>query len=112
MGKVPSEMRYPTELKWGFQADKVPARITKVQYMKLLLEPSPEKKEQGRVQLADPLGLAQMRLALPSGKLPVDVVSDYLKCLKDHALDVLSKSFGFEFWKSIPIEYHLAIPAV
>ncbi|KAF8456975.1 hypothetical protein BGX38DRAFT_1086895, partial [Terfezia claveryi] len=119
--KVPSEMRYtPIEFKWGFQADEAPSvrppvsapKNTKLQYMKLLLDPSQEKKGKGRVQLADPLGLAQMRLALPPGKLPVDVVSDYLKCLKEHALDVLSKSFGTNFWKSIPIEYHLTIPAV
>ena len=80
--------------------------------MKLLLDPSQEKKGQGKVYLADPLGLAQMRQAIPHGKFAVDVVTDYLKCLKEHALDVLSKSFGTEFWKSIPIEYHLTIPAV
>ncbi|RPB27245.1 actin-like ATPase domain-containing protein [Terfezia boudieri ATCC MYA-4762] len=114
-------MRYtPKEFKWGFQADEAPAvrpqvsapKNTKLQYMKLLLDPSQEKKGKGRVQLADPLGLAQMRLALPPGKLPVDVASDYLKCLKEHTLDVLSKSFGTNFWNSIPIEYHLTIPAV
>jgi len=117
-------MRYtPIEFKWGFQADEAPAgRQSKgpqvnatnktLQYMKLLLDPSQEKKGQGRVQLADPLGLTQMRKTVPPGKLPVDVVSDYLKCLKEHALDVLSKSFGTDFWKSIPIEYHLTIPAV
>jgi len=117
-------MRYtPTGLKWGFQAEEVPAvrqsqgqvgapGCPKLQYMKLLLNPSQEKTGQGRVQHSDPLGLAQMRLALPPGKLPVDVVSDYLKCLKDHALDVMSNSLGTDFWRSIPIEYYLTIPAV
>ncbi|KAF8421674.1 hypothetical protein EV426DRAFT_565316 [Tirmania nivea] len=123
--KVPSEMRYtPTGIKWGFQADEAPVvnqrqgpqggaqKNTKLQYMKLLLDPSQKKKRKGRVQLADPLGLAQIRQAIPPGKSVVDVVADYLKCLKEHALDVLSKSFGAEFWKSIPIEYYLTIPAV
>lgn len=118
-------MRYtPTEFKWGFEADEVPVvrqsqdpqvgapKNTKLQYMKLLLDPSQEKKRQGKAQLADPLGLAQMRLEIPSEKLPVDVVMDYLTCLKEHALDVVSKTYGAEFWKSIPVEYHLTIPAV
>jgi len=119
-------MRYTdTEFKWGFQADEAPSvsrfqnlqigttpKNTKLQYMKLLLDPSQEKKRQGKFQLADPLGLAQIRQAIPFGKLAVDVVSEYLKCLKEHALDVLSKSLGPEFWKSIPVEYHLTIPAV
>ena len=107
MDKVPSEMRYtPTGLKWGFQADEVLAKGTKIQYMKLLLEPSQKKIGQGRDQLA------QVRLELPPGKLPVDVVSDYLKCLKDHALDVLSNTYGPNVWESTPIEYYLVIPAV
>ncbi|KAF8456976.1 hypothetical protein BGX38DRAFT_1266195 [Terfezia claveryi] len=112
--KVPSEIIYKhTGVKWGFQAAEAPAPMnTKLQYMKFLLDPSQEKKWQGKVQLADQVSLAQMRLALPPGKLPVDVVSDYLRCLKEHALDVLSKRFGTSFWESIPIVYCLTIPAV
>ena len=79
-----------------------------MQYMKLLLDPS---QEAGNV-LADPLGLEQVRSFLPPNKKPVDVVADYLRAIKTHALDVLSNNFGTEFWKVIEVEYHLTIPAV
>ncbi|RPB23919.1 actin-like ATPase domain-containing protein [Terfezia boudieri ATCC MYA-4762] len=110
--KVPSEMVYLPDgtFKWGFQTS--PESIRKegklLQYMKLLLDPS---QEAGNV-LADPLGLEHVRCLLPQNKKPVDVVADYLRAVKTHALDVLSKNFGTEFWKVIEVEYHLTIPAV
>jgi len=110
--KVPSEMVYLPDgtFKWGFQTS--PESIRKegklLQYMKLLLDPS---QEVGNV-LADPLGLEQVRSLLPPNKKPVDVVADYLRAMKAHALDVLSNNFGTEFWKVIEVEYHLTIPAV
>ncbi|KAF8470617.1 hypothetical protein BDZ91DRAFT_718521 [Kalaharituber pfeilii] len=109
--KVPSEMIYLADgtFKWGFLAtvDSLSKDRRRLQYMKLLLDPSQEKG-----LLADPLCLEQMRVALPPNKKPVDAVSDYLKAIKEHALQVLSNSFGTEFWKVIPVEYHLTIPAV
>lgn len=110
--KVPSEMTYLPDgtFKWGFQAtlDSVRKNGSVLQYMKLLLDPS---QEQGS-SLSDPLGLNHIRARLPANKQPVDVVADYLRALKAHALDVLSKNFGTEFWNVIPVEYHLTIPAV
>lgn len=110
--KVPSEMAYLPDgsFKWGFQAtaESVVKEANVLQYMKLLLDPSQEQNS----DLADPLGLTQMRESLPPGKEPMDVVADYLAALRMHALDVLSKTYGTEFWKVIPIEYHLTIPAV
>ena len=96
--------------KWGFQAtaDSVAKETKVLQYMKLLLDPSQEQNS----ALADPLGLTQIKNSLPPGKGPMDVVADYLGALREHALDVLSKTFGPEFWKVAPIEYHLTIPAV
>jgi len=110
--KVPSEMTYLPDgtFKWGFQAtlESVRKNGSLLQYMKLLLDPS---QEQGSL-LADPLGLSHIRARLPPNKLPVDVVTDYLGAIKTHALEVLSKNFGTEFWNVIPVEYHLTIPAV
>lgn len=96
--------------KWGFQATAESVRKEGVvlKYMKLLLDPSQEEGS----QLADPLGLQQIRDSLPRDKNPVDVVADYLRAVREHALEVLSKNFGTEFWKVIDIEYHLTIPAV
>lgn len=96
--------------RWGFQAtpESVRKTGTYVQYIKLLLDPSQETNN----TLADPLGLTEMRARLPHNKQPVDVVADYLHAIKTHALEVLMKSFGDKFWKVIPIEYHLTIPAV
>lgn len=96
--------------RWGFQTNLESVRKNGklLQYMKLLLDPS---QEQGSL-LADPLGLNNIRKLLPADKQPVDVVADYLKALKNHALGVLSKNFGTEFWNVIPVEYHLTIPAV
>jgi len=112
MDKVPSEMVYLPDgtFKWGFQTS--PESIRKdgklLQYMKLLLDPSQEIGN----PLVDPLGLQQVRSFLPPNKKPVDVVADYLRAIKTHALDVLSNSFGTKFWKVIDIEYHVTIPAV
>lgn len=76
--------------------------------MKLLLDPSQE----GNSTLADPLGLVEILAALPQNKKPVDAVADYLRALKTHALEELSRNRGEEFWKVIDLEYHLTIPAV
>ncbi|KAF8470618.1 hypothetical protein BDZ91DRAFT_718525 [Kalaharituber pfeilii] len=109
--KVPSEMMYLDDgtFKWGFLAAAESLRPGRklLQYMKLLLDPSQEKGS-----FADPLGLKQVRAALPPHKQPVDAVSDYLKAIKNHALEVLSNDLGTEFWTVIPTEYHLTIPAV
>ncbi|KAF8470620.1 hypothetical protein BDZ91DRAFT_718530 [Kalaharituber pfeilii] len=115
LDKIPSEMRYPVSggFKWGCQAaEEGTARSQArngalLQFMKLLLDPSQENKV-----LADPLDLAKHRANIPLGKKPVDVVTDYLSALKTHTLETLSKTYGAEFWKVIPIEYHLTIPAV
>ncbi|KAF8470614.1 hypothetical protein BDZ91DRAFT_718518 [Kalaharituber pfeilii] len=109
--KVPSEMKYLDDgtLKWGFlaTAENFHQDRKLLRYMKLLLDPTSEE-----LSSVDPLGLKIIQAALPPYKKPVDAVSDYLKAIKDHALQVLSKDFGTEFWKVIPIEYHLTIPAV
>lgn len=112
MDKVPSEMVYLPDgtFKWGFQTSPESIRSggKLLQYMKLLLDPSQEVGN----SLADPLGLERVRSLLPPNKEPVDVVADYLRAIKAHALDVLSNNFGTEFWKVIDVEYHLTIPAV
>lgn len=115
--KVPSEMVYlPNgEFKWGYQVNSDAIRNTGkvLQYMKLLLDPSQEAINRTRgVILADPLGLDLIKASLPDNKQPVDVVADYLRAIKSHALEVLSKNFGEGFWKVIPVEFHLTIPAV
>lgn len=115
MDKVPSEMMYESDgsFKWGFQAstDSALQRGNVLQYMKLLLDPS---QQAGALTnfFPDPLGLAQTLARLPGNKKPVDVIADYLREISLHALKVLSKRYGTEFWKVIDMEYHLTIPAV
>ena len=111
MDKVPSVMQYGKGgLLWGYQTSTEAIRQSNkvLQYMKLLLDPSQEK---GSI-LPDPLGLEDMQRRIHFPKKPVDVVADYLRELKQHALKVLSAQYGREFWKVIHTEYHLTIPAV
>ena len=102
--KISSSMLYLPDgtFKWGNDASGG------LQFMKLLLDPSQEKNS----SLADPLGLVEVLAALPPNKKPVDAVADYLRAIKAHALEELSKNRGQEFWKIIDLEYHLTIPAV
>ncbi|KAF8449901.1 hypothetical protein BDZ91DRAFT_786934 [Kalaharituber pfeilii] len=110
--KVPSEMAYLPEdvFKWGFQTSgyKIQQPDKVLQYVKLLLDPSQEQNSDVR----DPLRLDKTRAALPEGKKPVDAVTDYLRAVKAHTLEVLGHVFGSKFWENIDIEYHVTIPAV
>ena len=91
--------------KWGEDADLVEGRL---QFMKLLLDPSQERN----CPLADPLGLKTILDTLPTNKKPVDAVADYLRSIKTHALAQLALHRGTGFERVIPMEYHLTVPAV
>ncbi|KAL7275120.1 hypothetical protein RUND412_001960 [Rhizina undulata] len=49
-----------------------------------------------------------LRFKLP----PVDVVTDYLRALREHALTVIETRFGLEFIRSTKTVYMLTVPAV
>ncbi|KAF8470613.1 hypothetical protein BDZ91DRAFT_846944 [Kalaharituber pfeilii] len=108
--KVPSELIYLADgtSKWGFlaAAESQHQGREPLRDLRLLLYLPQETRS-----LADPLSLKQIRAALPPNKKPVDVVSDYLKAIKQHTLQILSNNFGTEFWKVIPVKYYLTIPA-
>ena len=91
--------------KWGEDADLVGGRL---QFMKLLLDPSQEEN----CMIADPLGLMTVRATLPEKKKPVDAVADYLRSIKTHVLNELVANRGTGFEKVINVEYHLTVPAV
>lgn len=46
------------------------------------------------------------------GKQPVDVVADYLCCLRNHTLDVLKRKYSRAFLAETPIDYVMTVPAV
>ena len=97
--------------KWGYElaTDNARRDYKVLQYMKLLLDPFQELEN---ANIADPLGLLKILADLPDNKVPVDVIADYLREIKNHALGQLENTYGREFWKVIDIEYHLTIPAV
>lgn len=45
-------------------------------------------------------------------KRPVDLVADYLSCLRKHTLESLIRKYGGAFLDATPIDYILTVPAV
>ena len=93
------------KLKWGLSSQEA---YEGLQFMKLLLDPSQESNS----LLADPLGLQEVRRALPRNKEPVDAVADYLRGVKTCALEAMRRHLGQDFERVMNLEYHLTIPAV
>ncbi|KAL0639028.1 hypothetical protein Q9L58_001910 [Maublancomyces gigas] len=102
--KVPSEILYSSDgtvRKWGFQL-KFPDEP--IAWFKLLLHPT-------QYDFADCSMLSGTQ-NLVSPKKPVDIVADYLTCLRVHFLDVISGSIGKAFLNATPVDYTLTVPAI
>lgn len=78
-----------------------------------MLDESQRKGAHRKLDLVDPLGIEEQKEGIPPGKTVVNVVADYLRAVKDHTLQTISKKhLGEKFWETTPIEYHLTVPAV
>lgn len=94
---MPDEISYTTKgaiLGWGYETGTDRQRIIHPQSL-----------------LLDPENIDAKKLT-PSSKKPVDVVADYLSCLRKHTVEVLGFAFGMEFIEKTPINWVLTIPSV
>lgn len=91
--------------KWGYEIKDGDERLV---WFKLLLDPTRNSITRSSV-LARTVELVPADLR---AKEPVDVVADYLSCLRKHTLDTLQKIYGRAILETTPIDYNLTVPAV
>lgn len=87
--------------KWGYQLKLSDDRIA---WFKLLLQPT------GYTSADCSMVTGTKKLA--TAKTPVEIVADYLSCIKTHFLETITGSLGKAFLDATPIEYTLTVPAV
>ncbi|RPB14079.1 actin-like ATPase domain-containing protein [Morchella conica CCBAS932] len=104
--KVPSEIVYDSlgeVSKWGFQIKTGEERLA---WIKLLLEPTKYISNNRTINSTRSLIFDQ------NTKEPVDVVADYLTCLRKHAIHCIQNTYGKAFVDATPIDYILTVPAI
>ncbi|KAI1307114.1 hypothetical protein F5Y03DRAFT_405699 [Xylaria venustula] len=106
--KVPSKVYYDTNgtFSWGY---KIPAGVETIEWFKLLLlnDGDLQNHLKGSSHLHD-----AKRLLSKLRKSPVQVTSDYLKALWNHALKQICDEKGSNFVDGMPFEVVLTVPAI
>ena len=107
--KVPSMLTYNskgTVTSWGYDLD---SQRDFVSWFKLSLsEEASERFANEQPQRFEKLEKILAHLK----KEPVDVVSDYLRCLWGHATEVIQRAIGRQLWENIGIKIVLTLPAI
>lgn len=101
---MPSEILYTPDgevRKWGYQLKLSDERLA---WFKLLLQPAE--------YTSSDCSIVTGTQKLAAMKKPVDIVADYLSCLRKHFLETISGSLGKAFLEATPIDYTLTVPAV
>ena len=111
--KVPSQIAYQAENEkldkdtWGYE---IPSNAKRHCWTKLRLD------EHTRSHQFDDPSLAQGSewngMPLPKGKVPEDVVADYLAYLYKHCMQSLAKRMSEKILKVTPIEFWFTMPAI
>ena len=121
----------PSRYKWGYEvSDDDPHRLS---WFKLLLDQEQGNSSSQLVNRARPYALnnkiaagATLKkelhhleatvAAVPRGKGPVDLVTDYLASIHKHTTAMLERTYPLsvteQFGKQTPIKYCLTVPAV
>lgn len=97
---MPSEISYTATgevLAWGFEIKPGRERLG---HLQLLLHPSQSS------------ATTEIRKLIPNSKLPVDVVADYLSCLRKHTIETLRRTYGIQFMNVTHVNWVLTLPAV
>ncbi|KAI7976787.1 hypothetical protein EIK77_010018 [Talaromyces pinophilus] len=111
--KAPSRIAYPNENtgiespQWGYQ---VQPGMTAYSWTKLLLEkrmPLGGYEDQN-LEIASKAGI----MKLPEAKTAIQVVADFLKEIRCHALRLLEKRITEKILAATPLEFWLTIPAI
>ncbi|KAL0631947.1 hypothetical protein Q9L58_009174 [Maublancomyces gigas] len=103
--KVPSEISYTSTgevHKWGFE---IKPSVARLKWFKLLLDPTKYASNTSST-------IARTKALIPSSKRPVNVVADYLSCLKKHTTKALERAYGKAFVDVTPVDYCLTVPAI
>ncbi|KAI0973390.1 hypothetical protein F4678DRAFT_477857 [Xylaria arbuscula] len=106
--KVPTKVYYDPDgtFSWGY---KIPAGVETIEWFKLLLlnDRDLQKHLQGSSHLHD-----AKRMLSKLGKSPVQVTSDYLEALWNHALKQICDEKGSNFVAGMPFEVVVTVPAI
>lgn len=86
--------------KWGYELRPGEERFS---WIKLLLKPEGYLASGSDIKYLIPT---------PSTKKPIDLIADYLRCLREHTLATIKRRYGAAFLKATPIDYILTVPAV
>jgi hypothetical protein len=101
--KVPSEIAYASHgIQWG---SSISPKVERHIWMKLLLD------RQVSGEAARIFQELSTTIAVPY-KRPVDIIADFLKCVKEHLIKNLDEQYGAGLWRSLPIVLVITVPAV
>ncbi|KAH7093078.1 hypothetical protein FB567DRAFT_487211 [Paraphoma chrysanthemicola] len=101
--KVPSEIAYLKDgVEWG---SNIPTHEGRYMWMKLQLD----RRHSGE---AAKIMREMFSAGAGPSKKPVDIIADFLRCLKEHILKNLDEMYGEGLWKSLPIVLVITVPAV
>jgi hypothetical protein len=101
--KVPSEIAYTKDgIEWG---SSIPPHEARNMWMKLSLD---------RRQPGVAAKIVQELASDSAGptRRPVDIIADYLKCVKEHVIKTFVDQYGPGLWQSLPIILVITVPAV
>jgi molecular chaperone DnaK (HSP70) len=110
--KVPSKIAYAWENeglhedKWGYEVEPWMKSYT---WTKLLLDENAAETEFDNPNLNGEMGKGLMEL--PLNKTAQSVAADYLRCLYDHVVGKLEKTFSKAMLKETPIHFYFTVPA-
>lgn len=107
-GKVPTEIFYDDDgqVKWGYD---IPGDVSRLQWFKLLLL---KPEDLGPDLRASPFLQRARDIAKKSGKIPIDIVADYLKLLWDHAEEKIKQAIGKTAFDTLTLHIVVTIPAI
>lgn len=94
---VPNEISYTTAGKvqrWGHQ---IKLGQEKLDHLQLLLWYPPK---------------ANIEKLIPNTKAPIDVIADYLSCLREHTIAAITRMYGAPFLKATPVDWVFTVPDV
>ena len=111
--KVPSQIAYKAENErldrdtWGYE---VPMGAKRYCWTKLLLDQRAEATRHDDPSLK--LGSSTAGFPMPDGKVPSDVVADYLSHLYKHCMAYLEKKMTPQIFQVTAIEFWFTMPAI
>lgn len=99
------------------QASLVPTEISytatgEVENWGYGIKPGNEKLAHLQSLLWCPSAANNMQNLIPNTKEPMDVIVDYLSCLRKHTIDVMTGMFGVAFLKATPPDWVFTVPEV